>query len=428
PLPPAPPREALESRLEQAAALGAGIEEARRELAERDARHAGGEIHLVLAGEINAGKSTLIRALIPDGAAEISPVGGATREVARQSWRAPNGTRVILGDLPGLNEVGEVLSEAARDEILRSHGVIFLSEGDLTRDQFRELTLLAGLGKPLIVALSKSDQWRPEDLARVRRRLGERLATLPPSPGGVEIAAVSGGGVREVIRPLPGGGEERLRRVAPPDTRELLQAVTRLLGKDGALLEGLRDRAVHHLAANKLERAIASHRHLEADRLVGSYARKAVAGAMAAVTPGMDVVIQGYLGFQLIQELCQLYETPVTRLEAERLLKEATTRADRALPLLLATVGNALKAFPGAGTLAGGAVHAVCYGLLFESLGRALIRVLEREGQLAAEAAARLFEEELESPLEERLKGVALSALAAALEPRTIGRGTEGST
>jgi hypothetical protein len=61
--------------------------------------------------------------------------------------------------------------------------------------------------------------------------------------------------------------------------------------------------------------------------------------------------------------------------------------------ITLAIAGNALKAFPGLGTLTGGMVHAVAYGMIFDSLGRAAARSLSSRGELRALPAASEFEE-----------------------------------
>ena len=46
--------------------------------------------------------------------------------------------------------------------------------------------------------------------------------------------------------------------------------------------------------------------------------------------------------------------------------------------MVVAVIGNGLKAFPGLGTLSGGALHAIAYGLLFDRLGHALLESLEQ--------------------------------------------------
>ena len=83
----------------------------------------------------------------------------------------------------------------------------------------------------------------------------------------------------------------------------------------------------------------------------------------------------------------------------------------RALPLTLAVAGNGLKAFPGVGTVAGGLVHAVAYGLIFDALGRSLVQALAARGRFSPEAAAEQFEENLSEYLETGVRRVAQIAL-----------------
>ena len=59
--------------------------------------------------------------------------------------------------------------------------------------------------------------------------------------------------------------------------------------------------------------------------------------------------------------------------------------------MVLAIAGNALKAFPGLGTLGGGVLHAFAYALIFDSLGRALAASLaERRSLDQADAGTRM--------------------------------------
>jgi len=87
------------------------------------------------------------------------------------------------------------------------------------------------------------------------------------------------------------------------------------------------------------------------------------------------------------------------------------SRVGRALPLTLAVAGNGLKAFPGIGTVAGGIVHAVAYGLIFDALGRSLVLTLTRHGELVPEAAAKEFEEGISEHLEAGVRRIAKMAL-----------------
>ena len=165
-------------------------------------------------------------------------------------------------------------------------------------------------------------------------------------------------------------------------------------------MESLRETAVLLLASEKLEEARNRHRAQQAEDLVSKYSRRAVVGALAAVAPGSDLVIQGVLATQLIKELSRLYDVPVKELEIESFLKLAGGKVRNMTALTLAIAGNALKAFPGMGTISGGVIHAVAYGMIFDSLGRAAAETMASRGELRAYPAAEAFEDLLHDHLE----------------------------
>lgn len=370
--PLAPPDEAtLRQRLERSEAAGVAVAEIRRELEELQRRRAAGEIIVSVFGEISAGKSSLIRALLPGTEVAVDVRGGTTREIAYYTWTSSAGDRLILADLPGLNEADGSLDRMARDEALRAHVILYVCEGDLTRDQYQALRTLVDLGSPVIVALNKVDRYSEVDLGRVRERLAERVGEQ------IDIVPVQCGGVEEVTRIYHDGREETTLRERQPHVEELRRALQRYLDADPQVLDALRDTAVFVLAQQKLDCAVAEYRRGKADAIIQSYSRKAVFGALAAVSPGTDVLIQGYLGYNLLKELCALYEAPAREMDMQRFLDLAGNQIKRSLNLLLALVGNVFKAFPGMGTVVGGMIHAVVYGLIFESLGKAVARSLE---------------------------------------------------
>ncbi|MCB1569195.1 MAG: GTP-binding protein HSR1, partial [Xanthomonadales bacterium] len=85
--------------------------------------------------------------------------------------------------------------------------------------------------------------------------------------------------------------------------------------------------------------------------------------------------------------------------------------------ITLAVVGNALKAFPGFGTLGGGIVHAVAYGLIFDSLGHALADTLAHTRTLDRDATVAAFQQRIKAPSAERLLALAKLALAESGNP-----------
>ena len=91
--------------------------------------------------------------------------------------------------------------------------------------------------------------------------------------------------------------------------------------------------------------------------------------------------------------------------------------AAQPLMQVLAIAGNALKAFPGLGTVGGGLVHAVAYGLVFDSLGRAVAATLSQARSLDRQATLDAFEQQLQRPSRERL-GIILDIAREALDER----------
>ena len=189
--------------------------------------------------------------------------------------------------------------------------------------------------------------------------------------------------------------------------KPLTNALQRLIDGNQEILDRLRDSATFVLAAQQVDQAIATARRERGERLVDSYATKAVIGAMAAIAPGSDLIIQGYLGTQMVRELSALYEVKVSKMDTDLLLKLVQKHVARAHTLLLAVAGNALKAFPGVGTLAGGAMHAVAYGIIFRTLGRALVTTLATRGELRPRQTAKLFEEKLGEDMDSPARNLA---------------------
>ncbi|WP_405236544.1 GTPase [Lentisalinibacter orientalis] len=402
--------EALKDRLTAAEAAGIDVVAARGELAALDERRATGRIHLALFGEISTGKSSLLRALVPGAEVDTSPVGGSTREIARYQWHSPNGEEVVLTDVPGTGAVGGEFDAVAREEALRAHVVLYLCDGDLSRQEAGALGQLVGVGKPTILVLNKTDQYTEEELHQVMERLQARLQDLSPEAPAVAVR-VSARADEAVMEEDPDGELVERRRTREPDIAELVLALNEQLARGRDDMDRRRDAAVFALATEKLQAAETAYRARRAEEIIRSYTRKAVIGALAAVSPGTDIVIQGYLGTAMTRALSALYGISPRDLDIEQFLNLSQSRVGRALPLTLAVAGNGLKAFPGVGTVAGGLVHAVAYGLIFDALGRSLVQALAARGRFSPEAAAEQFEENLSEYLETGVRRVAQIAL-----------------
>ncbi len=384
-----PSEERITHRLEKAQAAGISTDEAETTRATLEADRKTGLIRIALFGEISSGKSSLLAALLPGIEVISDVIGGSTREIASYSWTSNAGDQLIMVDMPGLNEVGELLSEQTREEALRAHIVIYLCDGDLTRDQQQELNALLALNKPTILALNKIDRYQADELALLKDRLSQN------NPNVQAVVSISTGGERLVIVQRPDGSEQQQSRPLPPQLDELRLALQRLIDSDPEMLDQLRDISLFTLISRQLDQAEAEQRGIKAQAIVGSYTKKAVFGALAAVTPGTDLIIQGYLGTKMIKELSTLYDYPVRKIDSELLIELAQKHLAQKHTLVLALAGNALKAFPGIGTLSGGVLHAIAYGLIFDSLGRAVSESLASRGELHPLPTVSIFKEYL---------------------------------
>jgi hypothetical protein len=112
---------------------------------------------------------------------------------------------------------------------------------------------------------------------------------------------------------------------------------------------------------------------------------------------------------------------PVREIDIDSLLSRVGLTVRNTTAIVLAIAGNALKAFPGIGTLGGGLLHAVAYGLVFDSLGRALAATLNERATLDAADVETRVRALLAEPTADRLERVARIALEAARTQRAPG-------
>ncbi len=172
---------------------------AQAELQELAARQEAGSIHLCFFGEISTGKSSLIKALIPDADVVINPVGGSTIDIRHYRWRNDSGTQILLTDVPGTGGLEGELDEIAVEEAQRAQLVLFVCDGDLTRTETRAVKWLLALGKPLILVMNKSDRYNREEQAVLVERLLDHLGDLGGEFDRDQVVAVSAGGEVDVI-------------------------------------------------------------------------------------------------------------------------------------------------------------------------------------------------------------------------------------
>lgn len=408
-----PTAEQIAAEIQQIEAAGMDISPFKAELARLNARKETGQINIAFFGEVSTGKSSIIKALLPNAGVEISLRGGSTREIHEYLWQTEAGDRLLLTDLPGRNEAEGYLDELARDEAVRAQIVVYVVDSDLSRSQFEDIQELYTFGKPLIIAFNKSDLYTDAEKQQLQTRIqshfmpttGEAHETPPlliPS-----VVFIQSGGLEEVVRVYPDGREEIVQRQRKIDVSALSSRLQTEIDNRIEWLDSLRDASVFSLVHSKLDETRASFRREQAEKIVRAGTRNAVIGALASISPGTDLIIQGVIGTRMVQELCKLYDVPIKQIDIDQFFDFSQNQMKKSIPLILAVAGNGLKAFPGLGTVAGGLVHAVAYGLIFDALGHAVALTLEQRGALKAAPAALKFREMLSGNLEERTKTLA---------------------
>jgi hypothetical protein len=360
----------------------------------------------------------VIRALAPGAAPQVDVLGGTTRAVSHYSTQLTGGQALTLADVPGTHEVaGSAREQLARDEALRAHVVLYVCAGDLTRDQDAELRWLRGFGKPLVLALNKSDQFAEGERAALERALRERYAESTDAR-----VVISAGGSEDFERRLADGRVEHVRRERKPEIAALSTLLQRYAAAGSRAFEPAREAAVLTSVQARAGALGLQARQRDADAIVAKYTRRAVVGALAAVMPGSDLVIQGVLATALIRELAKVHDVAVRDIDIDAFLGQVKLTLRTSASLVLAIAGNAAKAFPGLGTLGGGVLHAIAYGLIFDSLGHAVATTMREHHALDSAAASASLASLLADASAGRLRRIA----SYALQGRDTGPGQPG--
>lgn len=391
----------LEAAIIKEQRRGVDTSAADAEIKELHERRGSGQFHISLFGSASTGKSSLIHALIPAAQVKTDVVKGTTIRAEHHTYG-----QLEITDLPGFDAVDQAeLSQLALEESQRAHVVVFLLNTDLARSEMVLFEKLNQLNKPMVLALNKVDVYSNEQVQQISAAITAKTQQQFP------VVMINTGGFQEVITQHADGAESRTTEPKQPEIKPLLDAIETVISDNPEALHRFRDAGILLLAENKLNQASSEFNQNLAEETIERHTKRAIVGALASVAPGSDLVIQGTIGTQLVRELCQLYDVPVNQLQVDQVLKSTGGKLRTSTSLVLAVAGNALKAFPGVGTAAGGIMHAVAYGLIFNSLGKAVMTSVQSEGRLNTELTQQTFEENLLGSSKELAKDLAKMAL-----------------
>lgn len=198
---------------------------------------------LAIVGRPNAGKSTLVNALLGEARMLVGPTAGLTREAIAHPFRY-GGQELVLIDTPGLRKRAKITDELEGQSVgqaitaIRTADVVVLmvdaSGYSIEKGTWRIFgaqdakiaDVIAREAKALIVALNKWDmvEDKPGCLADVKAQLKSMLHTIN-APAIVPLSALQRQGVGAVIKAAVSVYQAMTSRTSTSKLNKLLEAI-----------------------------------------------------------------------------------------------------------------------------------------------------------------------------------------------------------
>src|SRR6185312_16145344 len=107
-----------------------------------------------------------IETMLARDAFQVGVLHGTTTDAEQATLDEARHDGLVLIDTPGINELdGEARERLAFDVAEVSDLVIFVCDGDLTREELDALKTLAATQRPLLLALNKADRYSADEQA-----------------------------------------------------------------------------------------------------------------------------------------------------------------------------------------------------------------------------------------------------------------------
>ncbi|MDO1528168.1 GTP-binding protein [Fulvimonas sp. R45] len=278
-----------------------------------------GELHVAVFGRVSAGKSALGNALLGREAFAVGVLHGTTTEAAQAPLDEAAHDGLVLIDTPGINELdGEAREKLAFEVAEVCDLVVFVCDGDLTREELDALKTLAATQRPLLLALNKADRYGADELASLLDHLRQRTQGLVRGQDVLAVAA----------RPAPlhvldegaHGRDATRAQPVPPDVAALRERLLAIAAREGRTLSALNAGLYAGRLTDQVSARIAATRRAMASRVIRNYClAKGVAVALNPV-PVADLLAAAGLDAAMVVQLSRVYGLPLTRAESGRLV------------------------------------------------------------------------------------------------------------
>jgi len=279
-----------------------------------------GHLHLAAYGRVSTGKSSLLNALIGKDAFTVSPLHGETRRSSMQPWSEVEAGGVFMIDTPGLDEAGGEDRELLAKEVAgRSDLVIFVLDGDITDTELQSLRTLLAQGRPVLVALNKSDLFTRDELDALVGSVRDKTAGILEPAHVIAVAAQPRPQI--VIEKDANGNEVRGEREREPDVGALRIRLWEILEGEGKTLAALNASLFASDLSDQVGRRILAARRELGERLVRTYCvGKGIAVACNPI-PIADLFAAAFIDVGMVVHLSRVYDLPLSRKEAGSLVR-----------------------------------------------------------------------------------------------------------
>lgn len=279
-----------------------------------------GYLHLAVLGRVSTGKSSLLNALIGEEAFSVSPLHGETRHSSMQPWSEVEAGGVFLIDTPGLDEAGGEDREAmAREVAGRSDLVIFVLDSDITDTELHALRTLLAQGRPVLLALNKSDLFTSDEKAALLQSIRDKTDGMVEPAHILAVAAQPRPQI--VVEVDENGYETECERQREPDVEKLRLRLWDILDAEGKTLAALNASLFAADLSDQVGRRILAARREIGEKLVRTYCvGKGIAVAFNPV-PVADLLAAAFIDVGMVVHLSRVYDLPLSQKEAGSLVK-----------------------------------------------------------------------------------------------------------
>ncbi len=357
---------------------------------------------IVVFGTGSSGKTSVINALLGRKAGKTAVTIGTT--IARQEYTyqgidfSPVGItpihsdtrikrQISLLDTSGTQEMGAMGQQRELEALQIAQNadlMIFVTAGDLTNSEYRELDRLAGLGKRIILALNKTDLYLPSDRQGILTKLKERTQQFL---GETDIVAIAANPSPIKVRQYANAEESASHHASsewwedvPPDVIALKERIETILSNEW---EDLLIRNTHLQLENLLQQingTINQERRQDANTIINRYQLIAATTVFANPIPAIDLLAGAAINTQMLVDLAKIYDRPLNLKQAQQF---ALTIAQQLLQLgciEIATSAIASCFKVNALTYAiGGSMQAVTAAYLTHIGGMSFVAYLEQQ-------------------------------------------------